>query len=253
MAQVERDVDLRADGVAEDDDPVGEASPAPAAAGSPDSVAAVVAEDERTPARRRRRPRRGRAPATSPARRPVTLRHHPAPGAAELVPVEEGAEHVGRLARREQRPDRGRAASARRSSASSRSSLARRRAATSFFVRRTCVIRPLRGSRSGTTIPLTSGKLCSQTGSWITTGTTSQRCSTAVSQVSREGGSRKSEKTKTKLPAVTLRRCSKRCSSERSTPSAGAPQPRRRRAAPRAGSASRRSPRGGSQNGSPSA
>ena len=96
--------------------------------------------------------------------------------------------------------DRGRAAVSSSSSASSRSSLARRRAATSFFVRRTCVIRPLRGSRSGTTIPLTSGKLCSQTGSWITTGMTSQRCSTAVSHVSRDGGSRKSEKTKTKLP-----------------------------------------------------
>ncbi len=60
-----------------------------------------------------------------------------------------------------------------------RASLAALRAAASFLVNRTGTTRPVRGSRSGTTIPLTSGKLCSHVGSWMTTGTTSHRCSSA--------------------------------------------------------------------------
>ena len=43
------------------------------------------------------------------------------------------------------------------------------------------------GSRSGTTMPLTSGKLCSHIGSWMTTGTMSHRCSSAASQTSSRG------------------------------------------------------------------
>ena len=65
--------------------------------------------------------------------------------------------------------------------------------------------RPVRGSRSETTILLTSGKLCSQVGSWITIGTTSQRCSAAISHVSLDGAGRKSESRKTKVPGVTAR------------------------------------------------
>ena len=62
-----------------------------------------------------------------------------------------------------------------------RSSFAALRASASPRFRRTLLTRPVSGSRSGTTMPLTSGKLCSQTGSWITIGTRSQRFSNAAS------------------------------------------------------------------------
>ncbi len=62
-----------------------------------------------------------------------------------------------------------------------RASFAARRACASFLRRRTGTTRPERGSRRDTTMPLTSGKPCSHVGSWMTTGTRSQRCSSAVS------------------------------------------------------------------------
>jgi len=48
---------------------------------------------------------------------------------------------------------------------------------------------------------LTSGKLASQSGSWITTGITSQRRASASSHASVPTSARKSERTNTKLPA----------------------------------------------------
>ena len=60
--------------------------------------------------------------------------------------------------------------------------------AASFFVTRKSEMRPVFGLRNGTEMPCTSGKLCSQTGSWTITGTMSQRCSIAVSQLSCGGG-----------------------------------------------------------------
>ena len=84
-----------------------------------------------------------------------------------------------------------------------------------------------RGSRSDTTILLTSGKLCSHVGSWITIGTTSQRCSAAISQVSLDGAGRKSESRKTNVPGVTARGYDASWSIERSSQSAGPVELRR--------------------------
>ena len=72
-------------------------------------------------------------------------------------------------------------------------------------------------------MPLTSGKLCSQIGSWITTGTRSQRCSIAVSHTSSDGAGTKSESTKTNVPGVTARRCSARCVERALEPVASGP------------------------------
>jgi hypothetical protein len=57
----------------------------------------------------------------------------------------------------------------------------------------------------------------------MTTGTTSQRCSAAVSQRSWEGDGMKSESTKTNVPALAARRRSPRYAIERSSQSAGLP------------------------------
>src|SRR6185312_4590705 len=54
-----------------------------------------------------------------------------------------------------------------------------RRRAASLSVTYTGKARPLRGSAYATVIPPTSGKLRSQTGSWMITGTSSHRCSRA--------------------------------------------------------------------------
>src|SRR5438067_1448272 len=76
-----------------------------------------------------------------------------------------------------------------------------RSARASDRVSRTSSTAPSSGSASGTTTGPTDGKLCSQTGSWITTGTSSQRRVVPTSQSSRGGSSRKSERTKTNDPA----------------------------------------------------
>ena len=182
VAAVEREVDPRADGVAEDDDPVGQRR---ACARGPRRglVAAGVAES-----------RNASAAAATATRTSATTTSRQA-GARLPLPAGRGGTRSSRGTRRARRTARSRRAAtgsrsssvSSSSSASSRSSFARRRAAASFFVSRTCVTGRCAGSRSGTTIPLTSGKLCSQTGSWITTGTTSQRCSTAVSHVVARG------------------------------------------------------------------
>ena len=245
---VEGDVDARVDGVAEEHDPAIEGRPARAGA------ARSTRPCRRRGSARRRARRRARAPPGPPPsssqRARVTSSPPAAPAAAR---PSRGTRRGGRSARStRRRSDRDRAARARAGAtrAAPRSPGASPRPPSSSAGRATT--RPVSGSRSGTTIPLTSGKLCSQTGSWITTGTTSQRCSTAVSQVSRDGGTMKSESTKTKLPAETIRRCSKRCSRPRSTPSAGAVHGAVSSRSSRT-TATRRSPRGGSQNGSPSA
>ena len=59
---------------------------------------------------------------------------------------------------------------------------------------------------NGTTTPWTAGKLCSQAGSWIMTGTTSQRGRADVASRPARGSARKSERTKTKLPWGSRRR-----------------------------------------------
>ncbi len=100
-----------------------------------------------------------------------------------------------------------------------RSSFAALRASASPRFRRTLLTRPVSGSLSGTTMPLTSGKLCSHIGSWITIGTRSQRCSNAASHTSFDGAGTKSESRKTNVPGVTARRCSARCTIERSSQS----------------------------------
>src|SRR5439155_11605758 len=69
-----------------------------------------------------------------------------------------------------------------------------RSARASERVSRTSSTAPSSGSAIGTTTGPTDGKLCSQTGSWITTGTSSQRRVVPTSQSSRGGSSRKSER-----------------------------------------------------------
>ena len=109
------------------------------------------------------------------------------------------------------------------SSAARRRSLAVRRARASRPETLASSTWPLTGSLSGRTSPPTSGKLCSQTGSCTTTGTTSQRRAEAVSQVdSSIGGPRKSEITKTKVPDESSARKRPRKSSPRVIPSSGA-------------------------------
>ena len=72
--------------------------------------------------------------------------------------------------------------------------------------------RRVRGSQNGTTTPPIGGKLCSQTGSWITTGHDVPALLRAARPRASGGGSRKSERTKTKLPVGSARRCSTRYS-----------------------------------------
>src|SRR5207302_1710403 len=65
-------------------------------------------------------------------------------------------------------------------SSASRDSFTARSSAVSFLLSRTRATCPVSGSTTGTTRPDTSGKLASQIGSWITTGTMSQRRDVAV-------------------------------------------------------------------------
>ena len=55
-------------------------------------------------------------------------------------------------------------------------------------------------SPTGTVTPATSGKLASQSGSWITTGMTSSPRPSARCQSCRDGGARKSDRTKRNVP-----------------------------------------------------
>ena len=87
---------------------------------------------------------------------------------------------------------------------------------------------PGSGSAYGTVMPPTSGNDRSQTGSWITTGTSSQRCSSARRHARSSGGTRKSERTKTNVCVGSSRLCWRRCSRLRETVSAGASKGRRR-------------------------
>ena len=95
-------------------------------------------------------------------------------------------------------------------------------ARASFSVTYTGNARPVVGSAYEIVMPPTSGKLRSQTGSWITTGTSSHRCSSAPCQTRRSGGTRKSESTKTNACVGRSRRCSPRNSRPRETVSSGA-------------------------------
>ena len=139
------------------------------------------------------------------------------------------------------------------SSSAMRSSLALRRAARLLPAQAERARRGRCADRGGRRRSRsTSGKLCSQVGSWITTGTMSQRCSTAASHTSLDGGGMKSESTKTNVPGVTARVCAARCSIERSSQSGGPPYSDDQRRSSRS-SISFRSPFGCRQCGSPSA
>ena len=133
----------------------------------------------------------------------------------------------------------------------SRASFACRRASTSRRVRMTGLLLPVAGSRKGTTRPATSGKLCSQVGSWITTGTRSSPRSSRGSQTSSLGGGKKSERTKTNDPAVTDRRCCTRRARARSSQSGG-PDQREQASRSSPALARRRSPWGGRHKVAPS-
>src|SRR5262249_12499121 len=133
----------------------------------------------------------------------------------------------------------------------SRSSFSCFRRAASLRERRTRRVPPSCGSATGTATEPTSGKLCSQIGSWTTTGTTSQPCAAASSHVSARGGARKSERTKTKLPVGRSLRSWPRKTSACSTLSSGAPKPAPVMRSCASHGTSRRP--GGSQYGSPSA
>src|SRR5829696_2604423 len=109
-----------------------------------------------------------------------------------------------------------------RRSVARRFSFSRRRCSTSPPVSSASTVRPEAGSANGTTTPDTSGKLCSQTWSWTTTGIGSSRLARTRSHSERGGGRRKSETTKTKVPAGTSRRCRISFSSPSATASAGA-------------------------------
>src|SRR5689334_3541908 len=105
------------------------------------------------------------------------------------------------------------------SSRSIRASFASRRARDSLRLSRSSLTRPP-ASANGTTSPSAGGKLCSQIGSWTITGTRSQRKPSARSHTSGGGGERKSEQTKTNVPAGSERRLCANRSNAASTPSA---------------------------------
>ena len=193
--------------------------------------------ERRSRDRRRRRSASPRPPAHAAAARPTRRTR--------------GRSRTGRSCRA--RPARGRATRARSSSAREPRLVPRaQRRAPRARERRTSSTRPLaRIARSARATPATSGKLCSQTGSWMTTGTTSQPCATASSHASGGGGARKSERTNTNVPgrqvaaqaARGTRAPASRLSSGASNGAARLAllhEPRRRRGAPAA--ASTRSP-----------
>ncbi len=192
-----------------------------------------------------RRRARGSAPAMSPARagrrrRPAPARIAPsamaAPAAASLLSAatasspaarpSAGRSRRSRAGRRcRARAGRSRASRTRRAAGRSRSSFAARRERASRALSRTGRGRPPEGSTTRTTTEPTSGKLCSQTGSWITTGTTSQRWAPASSQAEAGGGARKSERMNTKLPGGIPERIRPRKAIARSRLSSGASNP----------------------------
>ena len=100
-----------------------------------------------------------------------------------------------------------------------------------------------RGSASGSAMPPTRGKLCSQTGSWTTTGVTSQRSARSHAQ-SRRQGARKSDTTNANEPTGNSARAG------RAARASGAGRPRLRLACGRAGSAASPAP---GQSGRPAA
>ena len=177
-----------------------------------------AASDERDPAADDRGGRERPRAATS------SRASSPAPPVLELAvrrPFEERAQDVVAVARREEHrlepelartPRAGRRAAPRAPAARSSDSPSRRR---------TSRTRPS-APASGTTMPSTGGKLCSHIGSWTTTGTMSQRCSTTRSQTSRGGETRKSERTNRKLPLGIERRWPSRNSSASVRLSSGA-------------------------------